>query len=109
MGHCYTSESVGCKEAPKLNPVMIFSLLSLAAYYPCAIALLIMSPWTGLAVVVLKTVVQALFQMMLLERLEKIVLFLLVPFYEIYSAILTISLLIFYILPIKINWKGRTY
>lgn len=97
------------KGAVKLHWSLVLVLVSLGVYYPCVIALLIINPWFGLAVLVLKTVVQSLYQMMLLERLEKLKLIIFVPLYEIYAAILTIPLLLFYILPIKVDWKGRKY
>ncbi|KOY88035.1 hypothetical protein AD998_03575 [bacterium 336/3] len=57
----------------------------------------------------IKIVFQSAFILTLLKRIEQKVYWLYLPVYDFYTNILTIVLIIYYLLPFKIFWKGRKY
>lgn len=91
-------------------PLTIVAVLAIQAlFFPSLILALFIEPLLGVFVFTTKILVQSLFiahAMSKIGRKEKFVGLIL---YEFYSAVLSLALLVFYILPIKMDWKGRKY
>lgn len=79
----------------------MFYLLILFAGY--------MLPELALLVLLFKYVLQIGFIARAYYRIGRKVNVVALLLFEIYSAILSLSLLLFYVLPIQVNWKGRKY
>ena len=89
-------------------PMVIFlSLQSL--FFPVIIATLISYPLAGIVLWFLKILLQNLFNFIFLKRIKQKtdILIYAIP-YELYSGILSVSLLIFFLVP-GVKWKGRKY
>ncbi len=89
--------------------VVIAILLLLAAFYPTVIFILVKTPELGVLIWTLKIMLQTLIVGTSYSRLDLNVNPLKLLLYEFYSLFLTAGVLLFYILPIKVKWKGRTY
>ena len=97
------------KGAFELPWPIVSALAVQALFFPCLIIALFVNPVLGIFAFVTKMLVQSLFITYAMSRIghkEKPVMLL---FYEFYSAALSLALLVFYILPIKMVWKGRKY
>jgi cellulose synthase/poly-beta-1,6-N-acetylglucosamine synthase-like glycosyltransferase len=95
--------------AIKLPLPMVLILVFQAMFFPAIIILAFIHLPLALILLGLKMIVQSLFMVKIAEHCHvKIPVFDLFWF-EIYSAIVSLSSLIFFILPVKINWKGRRY
>lgn len=91
-------------------PWPIVSLLSVQAfYYPSLILLFVLDPKLAGIVFGIKLLVQSFFILVLGQHFQIRVRFYQALFYEFYSAFLSLASSIFYILPLKIIWKGRKY
>lgn len=89
-------------------PILIILILQ-AAYYSLAIMISFIKPQIGINLIALKTFIQAIFIRSIFNKIgEKISFFNLISF-ELYQLILSSSSLLFYLIPIKIKWKGREY
>lgn len=95
--------------AVKLPFIIIFILLLLAAFYPIIVYLLFNSLQVVMLIWGIKISIQALLIALAFRRLNLRVNGIKLIFYEFYSLLLTSGVLLFYILPIKVKWKGRTY
>lgn len=90
-------------------PLPIVALLGLQAfYYPAAILGSVAMPWLA-GIIVGKAFVQAAFTRTVFSKagIPSKIGFLLS--FEFYSAIISLSTLIFYLVPARIKWKGRYY
>jgi len=56
-----------------------------------------------------KFLLQSIFIALLLQKLKAKYLLKYLLIYEVYSSILSLTLIIFYFLPVKVRWKGRVY
>jgi hypothetical protein len=89
---------------------MVFLLFLQAFYFPAIVVVLWLQPFWGLLLVLLKLYLQhQLAKTVIHHRLQK-------PYrpglwllYELYSLVLSLVLIVFYFLPLKINWKDRRY
>lgn len=90
-------------------PVLVLFLLSLqAAYYPAAIFLAVAS-WQFAWLLVLKAALQALVCRSGLVNARQPFKIASLVLFEFYSAIISLSTLVFSFLPLRIKWKGRYY
>jgi len=90
-------------------PFPIIVLLGLQAfYYPAAILVAVVMPWLS-GIIAGKFFVQAVFARSVFSKagMPSKIGFLLS--FEFYSAIISLSTLIFYFVPARIKWKGRYY
>jgi cellulose synthase/poly-beta-1,6-N-acetylglucosamine synthase-like glycosyltransferase len=86
---------------------MLFALMGL--FYPCFLVLLFFSFKNAIALLLCKFLIQTGISILVSKRLQiKTNIFHLILF-EIYSIISTFAISIFYVLPIKMNWKERNY
>ncbi|MFA0963037.1 glycosyltransferase [Roseivirga sp. BDSF3-8] len=95
--------------AGKIHWFLRILLVIQAAYYPALVTLLIANPIEGIFVACSKTVLQAEFIRRFLSRVERKSNIISLLTFEFYSATLSLVLIFFYFLPIKIRWKNRTY
>ncbi len=115
----YTLPATGLKEllhqrkrwmtgAMQLPLPMVAMLLIQALFFPCILLVLFWFPLAGGVLYLIKLLSQFLLVRQSLMRLSESPGF---PFcgYELYSFLLSISMLLFYVLPVKISWKGRKY
>ncbi|MGK7391703.1 MAG: glycosyltransferase [Candidatus Cyclobacteriaceae bacterium M2_1C_046] len=94
--------------AVQLPWFVVLILLLEGLYYPAIIALLILAPMTGLYIFLSKLLVQSIFIKLVLKKVDLSLKGGLL-IYEIYAGFITLFSMIFYLLPGKINWKGRKY
>ena len=97
------------KGAVQLPFVIVAVLAIQAVFFPVLCVFLFLDPFSGIALLLIKITGQSLFVVFALRKVKEkpklIALFL----YEFYSATLSLFLLGFYFLPIRISWKGRRY
>jgi len=91
-------------------PWPVVTLLTLQAlYFPSLITLFFLNAEFALVLAGMKMLIQATFILMLVNHLSLKVPFFKALLYEIYSMVISLSSGLFYLLPIKITWKGRKY
>lgn len=91
-------------------PWPIVGLLAFQAiYFPAIIALFFFSPYWTTGIFVAKALIQNYFIIRLHLRLRLKVEYVALLFYEIYSLVLSLLSSIFFLIPLKIMWKGRKY
>lgn len=95
--------------ALKLHWSIVLLLILQALYYPLILGLLIYSPIKAMEIVAMKVFLQALFIAISLLKTRSFKHVLALPIYEIYAGILAMCLSVFYLLPVKMKWKGRRY
>ena len=95
--------------ALKLHWSIVLLLILQALYYPLILALLIYSPIKAMEIVAMKVFLQALFIAISLLKTRSFKHVLALPIYEIYAGIFAMCLSVFYLLPVKMKWKGRSY
>lgn len=91
-------------------PWIIVGILAIQAlFFPALLLVLWADPMVGLLTLSVKILCQSAFIYYAMSKIgHKGNLFLLI-FYECYSIMLSMTLLFFYVLPLKLNWKGRKY
>lgn len=94
--------------AMKLPGAMVAILFLQALFFPAILVVLFYAPLWGTGLLLVKLLSQALLIRYMLERLKEPPAFPLLG-YEIYSMLLNVSLIVFYFMPVPVNWKGRTY
>lgn len=94
--------------ALQLPGVMVAILCLQALFFPAILVVLYWNTFLGIALLVLKLLARALFVRKMMKRLGEPPS---LPFlgYELYATILNMSLLLFYLLPVPLYWKGRSY
>ncbi|MEM9982242.1 MAG: glycosyltransferase [Bacteroidota bacterium] len=95
--------------ALRLPWYMVLYLWLQVAFFPCIIAVLFEQPVAGITIWSIKISLQSLFIRLLLRRIRHSQPWYYLILYEFYIGFLSATLIIYYILPIKIRWKGRTY
>lgn len=95
--------------AMKLPFFMKMILFFQAAYYPAILFLLIVNPLVGIPLFGLKTTLQSLFITKIHERLGEYMPLGHLFIFEIYSALFSIVLIFYYLIPLPVLWKGRKY
>ncbi len=90
-------------------PYFIVLILGLqAAYYAAAVYLVWMLPWF-LVILLLKAIVQVLFFRSVARRAGRRLKIAGLVLFEFYSAIISLSTLLFYVLPVRVKWKDRQF
>lgn len=94
--------------AMQLPLPMVTVLFVQALFFPAILLVLWCFPLWGGLLLLAKLLAQALLVRKMLHRLKEAAGF---PFlgYELYSLLLSMSLLLFYLLPVPVKWKGRRY
>lgn len=94
--------------AMQLPLPMVTVLFMQALFFPSILLVVWCFPLWGSLLLLAKLLAQALLIRTMLHRLKEPAGF---PFlgYELYSFLLSISLLVFYFLPVPVQWKGRRY
>jgi cellulose synthase/poly-beta-1,6-N-acetylglucosamine synthase-like glycosyltransferase len=80
-----------------------------AAFFPLVITLFFFQPIFAMGLLSIKILLQALFLSQVQEKLHQKKYFFSLILYESYSIVLSLSLILFYFLPVRMNWKGRRY
>jgi len=95
--------------AVKLPWPMVLFLSVQSLFLPFILTTLVFYPLTAICIWLLKIFLHNLFNFMFLKRLKQNtgILIYAIP-YEIYSGILYVSLMVFFLIP-GVKWKGRTY
>lgn len=96
------------KGAMKLPLPLLMVLVCQALFFPSVLVLLYYLPMWGVLLLLAKLFFQLMLARQMSSRLTEPPAS---PFlgYELYLSVLNASLLIFYCLPVKIQWKGRKY
>ena len=95
--------------AIKLPFYILFCLGIQALLLPILLGVFLLNPLVAISIGSAKIIFQSLVITPYLFKINKSQLFILMPIYEVYVSILLFSSLIFYFLPIKLRWKGRSY
>lgn len=97
------------KGAVQLPKAMVTILFIQAMFFPILLIVMVINFNLGLFLLIIKIFIQGLFinySFSKLERNERPISLIL---YEIYSALLSLSLMLYYILPFSVRWKDREY
>lgn len=97
------------KGALQLPFIVKMVLLLQAVYYPAIIYLFFIAPWFMLFLAGLKTVFQTYFISRRLQHINRNDLVGMVPLYELYALVWSLVLLLYFMIPTGIRWKGRKY
>ena len=94
--------------AMQLPQPMVLMLFFQALFFPSVLVVIFYQPLFGILLLLFKLVFQLVLAWQMSRRLKEPVVG---PFlvYELYSFLLNTCLLIFWFLPIKVEWKGRRY
>lgn len=91
-------------------PFSVLTLLFLqAVYYPAIVILLFLNFPMGLALLIVKIILQSLFIFLIHRKLDIQLNWLKLPVFEGYLGLMSVLSVLFYLKPGKINWKGREY
>lgn len=93
----------------QVNFFIVLVIFMHGLFYPAVVSMLFVSPANALMVWVIKLFVQSVYMLYLMDKLKRLNYVILLPFYEVYACVLTIVLMIFFVLPVKVVWKGRKY
>jgi len=85
-----------------------------AFFYPFLVFLAFLNFWLAFGLFLIKMGLESIFVYMLMGQLKldfsrKKKLFIVLPLYELYTLILSMSMIILYFLPTKVRWKGRIF
>ncbi len=95
--------------AMQLPLPVVLLLLFQALYYPALVFTGLKIWWYGLSLLLLKSMVQAFFILLVGRRVGSPVPFFQLISFELYSGLVSVLTSVYYILPFKIKWKGRKY
>lgn len=95
--------------AVQLPAGIVVVLILQALYYPAILGLVYYSVEFSSIVFVVKMLMQAIFILLVATKLQSKLSFTRVLLFECYSAFIAFVSGIFYLLPVKISWKGRKY
>lgn len=95
--------------ARRIHIMLRIMLFLQALYYPAFIALLLFHPLPTLAIGLCKVLLQSAVIGRFLRYTQSKFNIISALLFDFYSAILSLTLIIFYALPIRINWKNRNY
>lgn len=88
---------------------IVMLLFFQAIYFPASITLLFFNYNVALSLIVIKTLIQSIYIIRCIQTLELKISILIVIKYEFYSWVVALGTIIFYLLPVKVRWKGRKY
>lgn len=97
------------KGAMKLPALLVVMLFLQALFAPAIVGIFFYSKMMAIALFGLKVSMQSILLLKAHELLKLRPRFILYVFYEFYNIILTMCLMIFYFVPLKLRWKGRKY
>lgn len=97
---------LGAKELPN-NWWVLFTLFTF--YYPLSLLLLLFAPNVAVGVMFIKLMLQNVYILTTLNRLKIKIKWYFLLLYEPYLYTVTITTLLFFILPFKTEWKGRKF
>lgn len=97
------------KGALKLPLILVILLAVQAMFFPLLLVLAVSSPAQAVLFLLLKMASRWIFVRLVSAGIEKKVPYKALIFYEIYAGVLSLMLSLFYLLPVKIKWKGREY
>ncbi len=95
--------------AMELPPFMKTLLVIQALYFPCMLIMIFINPLVAIPLFGLKITIQSLFISKILDRLNQYMPLGHLFIFEIYNGVLSIALMIYYLLPLPVKWKGRKY
>jgi cellulose synthase/poly-beta-1,6-N-acetylglucosamine synthase-like glycosyltransferase len=95
--------------AVQIHWILRILLAFQALFYPALIVLLLTNWPLALGIGIIKMVLQSLIIRRFLDRAGKKSHIISLVLFEFYSAALSLSLLFFYFLPVKVRWKNRKY
>ena len=91
-------------------PFGILSILFFQTlFFPLVIILAFMAPGLAAVIFALKMVLQSVFIALILKKVKQPLRLLPLLLYEFYLAAVSLASVIFYFLPFRIYWKGRSY
>ncbi len=88
---------------------IVGALLSQALLTPAIVALSFFFPTLALVIFVAKITIHTTFTAKLLYRLKQQTLLRYLPVYQLYEPLAALALIVFYLLPVKVEWKGRKW
>ncbi|MCZ6522235.1 MAG: glycosyltransferase [Bacteroidetes bacterium] len=88
---------------------LLFILFMQTLFLPSIILLSVFLPELAISFFLTKEIFQGLLIYQIFQKLDQKVKLVDILWYEFYGAVLWLVSIIFYLLPIKINWKGRLY
>lgn len=97
------------KGAMQVPWYVLMALAGQVAFYPILLYLLITMPLIGASIWASKVLLQSVWTSYYLIQLKETKLLPYLLFYEIYFILLSLSSVLFYLLPISVKWKDRTY
>jgi len=97
------------KGAVQLPLPIVTILIVQALYFPSIIILFIFNAEIAFFIIALKLLFQSLFVILVSTVINERINFLKTVIFEFYSALIALVTMLFYLLPIKIRWKGRKY
>ena len=95
--------------AVQLPITMVLLLGVQAMYYPAVLGITIYLPWLGGVAIATKACIQAWYMSRVARRIDEKITGWELWAYELYSAILSTTMVIYYLWPTRIKWKGRSY
>ncbi len=95
--------------ALKLPPFMKTLLVIQALYFPAMLAMIFVNPLVALPLFGLKITVQSLFINKIFDRMNQYLPLGHLFIFEFYSGFLSFALMIYYLLPLPVKWKGRKF
>lgn len=91
-------------------PIWVLGILILqASYYSLIVVLAFISPQIALNIAVLKWFLQSIFIRSVFRKLHQQVSIVQLAVFEGYQLLLSTASLLFYVVPVRITWKGRKY
>ncbi|MBK6266321.1 glycosyltransferase [Marivirga sp. S37H4] len=95
--------------AMELPAFMKTLLLIQALYFPAMLIMIFVNPLVAIPLFGLKITLQSLFIDKILDRLNQYLPLGHLFIFEFYSGFLSVALMIYYLLPLPVKWKGRKY
>ena len=95
--------------AMQLPWYIIGALWSQALLAPAIVALAFFFPTLALVIFAVKVIIHTTFTAKLLYRLKQPTLLRYLPVYQLYAPLASLALIVFYLLPVKVAWKGRKF
>lgn len=88
---------------------MLSVLIAQALFFPAVAGLLILYPLAVVVLFVSKAILQSVFIYGVFKKAEVKIDWKYLFFYEFYSVFLSLSLMVYFMLPVGVEWKGRKY
>jgi cellulose synthase/poly-beta-1,6-N-acetylglucosamine synthase-like glycosyltransferase len=95
--------------AMELPAFMKALLIIQALYFPSMLIMIFINPLVAIPLFGLKTTIQSLFISKIMDRLNQYIPLGHLFIFEVYNGVLSIAVMIFYLLPLPVKWKGRKY